>query len=133
MAHWDCFFVLFLSFSWRMAGSRYPMERITCGSGALVGEVSMPHPGQVPMFRYSGSMARNGRVHGIARAENETGYKKYLKVVIGIRTLRLDCSSARRLRLWHLDPWRIYFINLHNLSAATMGNVTLAPSICTNQ
>lgn len=42
-----------------MAGSRYPMERITCGSGALVGEVSMPYPGQVPIFRYSGSIARN--------------------------------------------------------------------------
>ena len=42
-----------------MAGSRYPMERITCGSGALVGGVSMPNPGQVPIFRYSGSIARN--------------------------------------------------------------------------
>lgn len=42
-----------------MAGSRYPMERITCGRGALVGEVSMPYPGQVPIFRYSGSIARN--------------------------------------------------------------------------
>jgi hypothetical protein len=45
-----------------MAGSRYPMEQITCGSGALVGKVSMPYPGQVPMFRYSGSMARNVRM-----------------------------------------------------------------------